>query len=205
MILRLSYLFLSITLFILSGGSGFGQSASAINKQNEVIQKKVSAYRTTVFNQIKDGQVSAVQLNYGYEDLVVSNYQKSTGLNFVSESVVHYLDLNEIESIYLMQYNFDGILEIVRNNGFVLSKGDRVEEIDPRDITKSGIIPRYGKSGDDSLAMQIGTLLLRKKEEIKNEISIANNSQEEKDFLNVFLSYETVSYTHLTLPTKRIV
>lgn len=194
MIIRSSYfLFLSIALFILSGGSSFGQSAGEVYKQNEVIQKKVNTYRTTVFSQIKNGQVSEVQLNYGYEDLAISNYQKSTGAYLLSESVVHYLDLNEIECIYLMQNNFAGILEIVRNNGFVLSKGDRVEEIDPREITKSGIIPRYSKSRDDSLSIQIGALLLVEKKKVKSGITLADNSQEEKDFLNVFLSYEIVN------------
>ncbi|NOQ73920.1 MAG: hypothetical protein GQ574_18080 [Crocinitomix sp.] len=165
---------------------GFVSSAQT---PNETLKSGINSYRTNVFNQLKNGNRDSVQLNYGYE-----TYEAETR-GFVMgptvESTEHYLTLSEIEGIYLIQHNFDGILEIVRNNGFVFEKLGRREYLDPRTTTNSGIYRSY-RFWDDSLFMQIGMLVLQEVDEIKEGITASSHSQEAKDFLNVFVDYEVV-------------
>lgn len=184
--------FLLFVFCSLIGSAVTAQSSLDVYRYNDTLKNKINAYRVNVFNQIKSGNGDSVRLNYGYETFKLSRYEQSTVDKNGFLTVGHYLDLNEIEGVYLIQRNFEGILDIIQNNGFVFSNGKRTEVIDPRERTKAGIIPRYSNSGDDSLAMQIGALVLKEIDGIKDGIGASIYSQEVKDFLNVFVDYEVV-------------
>jgi hypothetical protein len=178
----LRYLFMACTLlFVFSG---------LAQEKNKNLKANLDAYRNNVYKQIESGNGAEVEVKLGY---VTYRPEGNAYLGATyKESTDHYLTLNEIEGIFLIQHNFEGILDIVRNNAFVFYKRGRVELIDPRESTKAGIIPRRNNSGLDSLNQHIGTFVLNNTANIKSGILASNHSEEVKDFLNVFVDYEAV-------------
>ena len=176
--------FLWIATLFLCVFEGFAQ------QKNKDLKAGLDAYRNTLYRQLKNGQGNEVELKFDY---VTYRPEGNAYLGTTNEETTeHYLTLNEIEGIFLTQHNFEGILDIVRNNAFVSVERSRVELIDPREATKAGIIPRRNNSGVDSLVQHIGTLILNDTDDIKEGIEHSNHSNEVKDFLHVFVDYEAL-------------
>jgi len=121
--------FLWIATLFLCVFEGFAQ------QKNKDLKAGLDAYRNTVYRQLKNGQGNEVELKFDY---VTYRPEGKAYLGTTNEETTeHYLTLNEIEGIFLTQHNFEGILDIVRNNAFVSVERSRVELIDPREAKKS--------------------------------------------------------------------
>ncbi|MFT5822311.1 MAG: hypothetical protein ACI8ZM_003567 [Crocinitomix sp.] len=203
MVSLLNCRFLLVIMCFFSGWTSLAQfEKDRIYQYNDSLTNVISHYRSDVYHQLKSGNGNSVQINYGYESMKISGYNGSLAGASAIGTGEHYLDLNEIESIYLIQHNFDGILEIIRNNGFELEEGERIERIDPRETTSNKNVRRYNRFGGDSLGYRIGTLLLHYKPEIVSEILSINQTEEVKDFLQLYMDYKILNLWDVWLSTK---
>lgn len=164
-------------------------------------EKMISNYRDSVYNYLSTNNAESLDIRFDY----LTSGNESSSYEQINSVVYNdfFLALDEIETIYLLQHNFEGIIYILEAYKFKRDRYYRFVESankeydnwsDEKDIVWINGIQRnkvFGYSQiSDSLETHQGSLLNKSKSRISAAIDATIYKEEVKDFLKVFLAYK---------------
>ena len=195
--IRLIFLFLLVVL-----------TTSTIAQAELDISKSISTYRDSVYHSLMDGKAASVEVRLEtirrLPSLIEKHYDR------IDTNHYYFLSLDEIETIYLLQNNFDGLLYIIDNHDFEINKRRYRNIVSPNEsetitIPKNttGTINDFQRNSYlnyDSLAIHQGNLLTKWQNQIKGAIHRTSYPEETKSFLVVFLNYKIAYHLDAASP-----